>query len=350
MELSNKYNLVTYPMWKNLAESLGKDYLKSKGKSDVSVTQLIDSALSSELKRKYKAQLKIDVTDMTIANEGSVLHKAFEQAAPPEWLVEYRFFKEVDGWLLSGQADLIVPTEVDDSGCIVKCILGDYKNTSIYTLSMSLEEQWKYTNQLNVLAWLMQDPDYVEDADGNPVEWTPPQRIERHIIVGKAKDFSKAKSESTGFPAPIKELDMPIWDYADTEKYVKERIKLHKEGRKLAKENKIDHIPQCTPKEMLADPDEYAVIKEGQKNAVRNTKRDTYKEAEKVMKELQKKDPKGKYSVRTKPGLRKKCMFYCDYVNYCPYGSLADAKKEAGEALKKLMDKKQKKAKRSKKK
>lgn len=336
MEHTNKYKLKTYAMWHNLDAILTKEYKKSKGVSDVSVTELKDSPLVSVLKRRYSSEVIKDITDTIVTADGSVQHKAWEEAAPEEWLVEHRFFKEVNGWVLSGQADFIIPTENDEDGIMTKCILGDYKNTSIYKLKKSNEELHDFDEQLNILTWLMAEPDWVEDADGNTVEWTPPI-VEELLIVGKAKDYSAAKAAQNDFPSIIREISFDVWDTEKAEAYIKERIRLHQEAR--AYEN-IEDVPQCTKEEMWAGQDKYAIMKVGGKRSVKNF--DTKPEAESFKQTLESepKNKKFKYFIESRPGTRTRCMLYCDYKEWCPYGTKAEIETKGKAAFKKLADKK----------
>lgn len=332
MKYTNTQNLITAPMWENLNRSLMDSYSSGRGKTDISATQLKNGALQNVLAKRYADAVQKDVTDIVIPAMGSILHKAFEEAAPDEWLVEHRFFKEVDGLVVSGQADIIIPTKVDIDGCMESCILGDYKTTSMYKLKKKVEDLDDFEAQLNVLAYLMADPDWVENQYGEPVEWAAPDRIDKLLIVGVAKDYSRAKAIQNNFKVPLKEIEMPAWTLKQTETFIKDRLRLYKEAVQTAETKGYEFIPECTAKEVFADPDKYAVMKEGNKKASKLF--EDLKEARKYAKE------KGKeYSVETRPGIRKKCVFkYCDYTKFCPYGEEAENRKQGKEAFKKLLD------------
>lgn len=337
MEYTNKHNLITYDMWANLTNQLSADYKASKKKTDISVTQIKDSPLVACLKHEYQDLVQLDITDTMIMSDGSVAHKAWEKAAPKEWLVEHRFFKEINGWLISGQADFIIPTEVDEDGIVTDCILGDYKKTSIYKLKKDISELHDFEQQLNLLNWLMRDPDWVEDENGNPVIWTPP-KVVGHVIMGYAKDFSKSKGAQNDFPSPVKEIDMPIWDDDKMDKYVEDRIKLHQAARKLAKKGQFDKIPQCTNEEMWAAEDKYAVLKADGKRAINNGTFDTIEEAKALIKKIE--TDKQKYKIEVRKSKKTRCLFYCDYSQWCPYGEKAQEKQDGNKAFEKLMNKK----------
>ena len=310
IKYTNNSGLVTAPMWENLANQLRADYLSGRGATDASVTQLIGNPLITALRDKHKDEIIVDITDTLAMSDGSVSHKAWENSAPEYWLTEYRFYREVNGWLISGQADIIIPTETEEDGTIVSCILGDYKKTSMTKLKKEVEDLPDFTAQLNMLNWLMQDPCLVEDGQGNKVDWTPPE-VEKHLIVGYAKNFSLVSAARNSFPNQVIEIEMPIWKNKKMERYVNKRVKLHQDFRAL---ESIPEDAECSKSERYGSDPIYAVMKEGRKSSLKNCS--SQEEAEAY---IEKHKDKKKLIVQFRPPIDLKCEFYCEVEKFCPY-------------------------------
>ena len=78
----------------------------SKGKSDISVTTLIDSPRVRLLREANSAQLTSDASDMIWPLFGTAVHHILESSKNDEGVtLEERLYADVNGWILSGAVD-----------------------------------------------------------------------------------------------------------------------------------------------------------------------------------------------------------------------------------------------------
>ena len=121
----------------------------SRGASNRSVTQLIDSPRISILQRENEEEIEQDAVDFLWSRFGTSVHGMFEKSLEDNEdqniLSEERLFAEVDGWTISGAIDL---QEITKRGVIIS----DYKVTSVWSVIYDKQE---WHNQLNVYAWLV---------------------------------------------------------------------------------------------------------------------------------------------------------------------------------------------------
>ena len=122
-----------------LVAAITKDPYDSQG-SDITVTALLKPPRAVALEREHRDEIVIDAADMLWALVGQIGHSILERAAV-EGMVERRLFAEINGWKVSGQADLIPPD-----------LLIDYKFTTVWSCKNGLKPEWE--QQLNALRWL----------------------------------------------------------------------------------------------------------------------------------------------------------------------------------------------------
>jgi hypothetical protein len=139
-KITNKHNLPQTLV--NLAEN--RDY--SRGASDRSITQLIDSPRVSVLRMRNENRIEEDVVDTFWANLGSALHHITERGADDKHLVEERLFTQVGTWTISGAIDV---QRIEDDGSVT---VMDYKFTSVWAVK-NPKPDWE--KQLNCYAYLV---------------------------------------------------------------------------------------------------------------------------------------------------------------------------------------------------
>jgi hypothetical protein len=108
-------------------ENVAKNPSYSKGKANLSATQLINSPRIVALMKKHDEQLTQDVADTIWSIFGSAVHSILEKGADADHIVEERMFAEVDGWTISGAVDL----QVKDGDAVH---IQDYKTTSVWAI------------------------------------------------------------------------------------------------------------------------------------------------------------------------------------------------------------------------
>tara|TARA_R110000751_G_scaffold94054_1_gene183569 strand:- start:582 stop:1475 length:894 start_codon:yes stop_codon:yes gene_type:complete len=280
----------------NLPETLVKlvtsdNYRKN---SDYSVTEIIAPPRIQRLRRKHFSNMQTDVSDMLWQMVGTAIHDVAERSVVKNHINEERLKVEIDEVTLSGAIDVQIV-----SGKKVKIL--DYKFCGVYSVN-EIKPEWE--SQLNIYGWL--------------VNKTKGLKINGLQICAMLRDWSRKNSivSTKEYPkAPIKIIDIPIWSLEKTEEYVRARIKLHKESKFLS--DMGDELPFCTDEERWQRPTKHAVMKKGQKKAVKLF--DVKKLAEEFANEKKEVEKKGsEYYVETRIGQPIRCTGnYCGVSEWC---------------------------------
>jgi hypothetical protein len=264
----------------------------SKGKANMSVTELLNSPRIVQLKRKHWEELTEDAADMVWSIFGTAIHNILEHGKGDTHIVEERIHIELDGMRISGAIDL---QELAEDGII----LSDYKTTSAWAV-MNEKQDWH--NQLNSYAYL------VEAAKKIPVT--------KLQIVAIVRDWSRRDAATReGYPkAPIVVIDIPLWPYTHREAYIRDRISLH--GDALFEMETDGDMPDCTPDEMWEKPTTYALKKDG--NVRAKSVHETSEAAEKALADATEKAKKGeKFLIEVREGDRTRCSSFCQVAGMC---------------------------------
>jgi hypothetical protein len=280
MKLTNKFNIPQ--TFINVLER--PTY--SKGKANLSVTQLINSPKIVALTKKFEDELEQDVSDMVWSIFGSAVHKVLEHGQDDNHIVEERLSTEIDGWKISGAIDLQIK---GDNFIEIR----DYKTVSAWAV---MNEKIEWEQQLNLYAYL------VEQVKKIPVISLG--------IVAIIRDWSRRDAATReGYPeAPVKEIPIKLWPFEQREEFIKERIHAHSS---CEFELETDgNLPACTPEEMWEKPTMWAVKKVGGARA--RSVHTTNQEALETIAKLGK-----AYEIEVRPGSRTRCESFCPVSNYC---------------------------------
>lgn len=225
----------------------------SKGKSDYSVTEIISPPRIQRLRQMHYAEMEQDVSDMTWSLMGTLAHHFLEQHQVKDHTNEERLFIDVDGVILSGAIDL----QEETNGTVA---ITDYKFTSAWALRA---DKLEWVQQQNIYAWL--------------VHKTTGKQISGLRICAFIRDWSRREAMAKpDYPqASAQNVNIPLWDFAKTEAYVKERVEMHRQA-KVAADWQAE-LPDCTESERWIRETKYALKKEGRKTAIRVF--DTHEEA-----------------------------------------------------------------------
>ena len=246
----------------------------SRGKSDISVTQLITPPYQRKLRQSVESVE--DVADKLFALYGQIGHGILERAGLKAGSdVENRLFADVNGWTVSGQYDLI------DDG-----VLMDYKFTTFWSVKGD-EPKAEWVQQLNLLRVL---------AIRNGID----VRALRIIAMLRDHQRSAAERDSEYPQFPIVPVEIPMWDLKAAEDFMLERVKLHQQ----------DSPEPCSDDDRWLQPSVYALKKSGAKKAIKLF--NTLDAAEAAMP-----SEKG-YFVEHRPGEYRRCMSYCNVSHGCP--------------------------------
>ena len=279
MQITNKFNLPEIIL--NFAKSKNYD----SGKSDITVTQLIDSPRIVNLRKTHAHELSQDISEMLWMFRGTAVHQVFEGGAAANTITEERLFVKINGWNISGAIDTQI---VEPDGVAI----GDYKFTSVWAV-MNDKPDWEY--QLNMYAWL------VEKVKGLKVK-----SLQIHALC---RDWNRRDSVKEGYPqAPLVSVDIPLWSMEKREAFVLERLAQHADAdttRSLGGD-----LPFCTNEDQWRSKETYAVMKTGLKRASRvfdnRPEADSFAAANKDM------------SVVLRPAEPKRCKNnFCRVADFC---------------------------------
>jgi hypothetical protein len=293
LRITNKFNVP------ETLVSLAANDDYTKGLADFSVTEIISPPRIQRLRRKHWQDMEQDVSDMLWSMLGRALHVVAEKGQTDNHIVEERLHVEVSNVVLSGAIDL---QKVTPQGILIT----DYKFTSAWAVKA---DKFDWEAQQNIYAWMVREKKGVEVLGVQ--------------ICALIRDWSR-RDAAVKFdypPAPIQVIDLPLWDHEKTQKYVEERIALHKESKFLA--DMDEELPFCTEEERWVRTSTYAVKREGRKTAIRVF--ETKEEAEELAK-------KENGYVEFRRGEPVRCTGnFCGVSQWCSqYRSESDAGDEKG--------------------
>lgn len=264
----------------------------NKGKSNMSVTELLNSPRIVQLKRKHWDSLTEDAADMVWSIFGTAIHGVLEHGKGENHIVEERIHVVLDNMHISGAIDL---QELQEEGVVVS----DYKTTSAWAV-MNEKQDWH--NQLNSYAYL------VEAAKKLP--------IKKLQIVAIVRDWNRRDAATReGYPkAPIVVIDIPLWTFEERQEYIRNRISLH--GDASFEMETDGEMPDCTPEEMWEKPTSYALKKDG--NVRAKSVHETRDAADAALIAATEKAKKGeKFLIEVREGGRTRCEGFCQVAPYC---------------------------------
>jgi hypothetical protein len=263
----------------------------SKGKANLSVTELMSSPRIVQLKRKHWEELTEDASDLVWSLFGTAVHNILEHGKDEHHIVEERVFTVVDGFTISGAIDL---QEVYEDGTV----LSDYKTTSAYSV-LNQKIDWEY--QLNCYAYLLHKAKGVT--------------IKKLQIVAIVRDWARRDTVREGYPkAPIVVIDIPLWPVERQEAYIKQRIHLQESA--FFDIEVGSEVAECTPEEMWEKPEYFAVKKDGGVRA--KSVHEKREDAERALAQANEKAKKGEtFLIEHRPGARTRCEGFCQVAAFC---------------------------------
>jgi hypothetical protein len=139
--------------------------------------------------------------------------------------------------------------------------------------------------------------------------------IDKGEIVMFMRDFSKIKSKTqSDYPdRPVVTVSFTLDTPEEAEAFIIDRLSLFIKYEAI----KDDQLPLCTQEERFNNGDKYAVMKKGNKRAVKI--HDEYVIAEIHAGALNEKEEKEIYYIEERKGTDMKCLEYCSVNKYCDY-------------------------------
>lgn len=294
MHFTNKNGLPS-----GIYEALIKDtYDGVKDEQDsISISALINPPLQRQLYIKHNASIVEDASDRLWSVFGSAVHSILGNISDDGRLKEHRLTQVVDGIKVNGQPDLFD---------IKNGVLEDYKVTSVWSLVFSGESgKVEWERQLNCYAWLLRKYSYT---------------VNQMQIIAILRDWNKSNAQKDeDYPrSPIQVIQIKDWGFAEQERYIMERVTLHKSAQELGEAS-----PVCGEDDRWFKRGKFAVQEDGKSKATKLT--DTKEEAEAYVRLMYRNaetydKPKPKVSIIERKGIDTKCANYCSVARFCSYG------------------------------
>ena len=280
----------------------------SRGKADISVTQLIAPPRIIHLKRRHEHEIEEDASDRIWALLGQTCHKILERSDDTGAFHEERISVEIEGWRVSGASDCYVTKDAlydyvtDFEGEFEKLkevvtyrdippTIRDYK--MMKTMAADFQHpEWQ--EQLNILAYLWQDKGF------------PVSRLEIVVIY---RDWSKVLFQRGNYPPAVQAFKQPLWSLEKQELFIRQRVVLHKK----ASEVEDRYLPLCTPEDQWRKPPKWAVMHPKKAKAVRLL--DTFEKAQEYIANVLKQEKT--HYIEHRPSKALRCEMFCDVSPFC---------------------------------
>jgi hypothetical protein len=273
-------------------------------RGDISVTEMLQPPMIRALRRRFGHLLQEDVSNLIWAFFGSMAHRVAElHAKEGNMLEEQRLSVEIDGWQVTGTADLLDYESLDADGLPT---LVDYKTTSVWSVIFnSRTVDWGL--QLNLYALLYTMSGFAVGERQNVLflrDWNENDR--RRRAYGNYP------------PSSVHVIRHPRMEPEAMLQYATERIRLHREQESKP----VSEIPVCTPEERWARGGSWKVFRNTNKTALRVF--DSEAEAQNLIEFCEQKDREEKkkhvYRIEHFPGRNVRCESYCEVARFCPFG------------------------------
>lgn len=262
-----------------------------------SVTEVLGGTCEAVLKRRHQGEQEEDVADRVWAIFGTAVHKVLQEAEATDTQLQENWLSvPIDGtpYELSGIFDLY-----DDSTGTVT----DYKTTSVWTVTFGDFDKWR--SQTLLYCWMLRKHGF--DA-------------RRGEIVALLRDHSqrKAMTEKDYPKHPVFRIG---WDFTDEDfKTAEDMLSRWFESLFLQDRCRDDELAPCSPEQRWHKSDKWAVMRRGQKKAVKLF--DCKDNALSFMDWLANQPSnKGKaLYIEHREGEDTRCQSYCSVAQFCPYG------------------------------
>lgn len=263
-----------------------------KGKSDRSVTQLISPPRIDTLRKAHFNEIEKDISEEWFALFGSAVHSILEMGAGKNDLVEERLFYRIDGWVVSGKADL---QEYRDDRTVS---VSDYKVTTAIGIMSEETVKAEWEGQLNLLAFLLVK---------NRPDWT----VKDLSVIAIIRDWQRSQAAIDPlYPvAPIVRIKVPLWSMKKQTTFLRERVAEHRAAAMLHELG--EEMPECSDADRWMRNSTWAIMKQGGKKAAR-----VYDTEHEALDDIA--GRKAGYCVVYRPGKSVRCEGnYCGVNQYC---------------------------------
>jgi hypothetical protein len=300
MIITNKFNLP------QTFVNITKRPTYSKGKANLSATELINSPRIVQLRKAHEDEVENDVSEMVWSIFGTAIHNVLEHGKDENHLVEERLHAEVDGWRISGAIDLQI---INEDGTIT---INDYKTTGAWSV---MNEKIDWEQQLNIYAWL--------------VEHVKKTKVSKLEIVAIIRDWSRRDAAmKLNYPdAPIKVIPVHLWTQEERQQFIKDCVTKHSNA--VLNDELGEPLPNCTPEQMWEKAPVFALMKEG--NVRAKSVHSIESEAIVAFEDAKRNTKKNEvFTIVERKGERTRCENFCSVSKFCDQHQAYLAEKEQG--------------------
>lgn len=269
------------------------DYTPTEGR--YSVTRMLGGTCEAVLLKRHNDEIEGDVADSVWAIFGSAVHQILQNAKETDDQIKENWISvDIDDhYTLSGIFDLY-----DDSTGTVT----DYKTCTCWKVIFGDTEDWRL--QTLTYCWMLRKTGF--DAH-------------RGEIVAIIKDHSKREAaKRDDYPKhPVVKYE---WDFTEEDfEAIEMRVKMWFDAVRIQEGRPDDKLTPCKPQHRWHKDDKWAVMRKGQKRAVKLF--GSEEEATSFMEWLSDQPSnKGKaLYIEFRKGEDTKCEGYCSVAEFCPY-------------------------------
>lgn len=272
-----------------------------KKKDGYSATELLETAKRLWLTRRHYDEITVMASAQLWALLGSAMHAILAKGATEDAIIEERLKIDVEGNIISGQADAYMRI-VQPDGSIVGC-LDDYKVTSVWT-DIYGNRFPKWEKQLNIYRYLFLKHNYPVDV---------------MRVIPLYRDWMKSGPKRYGnrYPVePIETLEVPMMTSNEAYDFITYRANYLDTHKDMSD----DEIPTCLQDERWQKPEKWAIHIGKKDRAYRTFNTET--EAQEFIRQNPRKPLKsGKpavpYTLHFRPSIPKRCVDYCNVNEWC---------------------------------
>jgi len=245
-----------------------------------SATDISAPPFQRVLKERHWESIEQDIRDMMFMLIGTAFHMLMEKHQTSSCLTEYHTSAVHNGVTISGVVDCY------DTGR--KQII-DYKTTSATSIMYNEGAKPEWVKQLNIYRSLLEAQGFQTD---------------KMTIIAIARDWNQAKAKyDRNYPqTPILEVDVP---------------KIDTWGMVDAWLQRYNDAEPCSDEDRWAKPAQYAVIKKGQKRAVK-----LYTKEDDAVQHVR--HSRDQLTYETRPMVFGRCEGYCNVANVCPHAGVLE--------------------------
>ena len=262
-----------------------------------SVTEVLGGTCEAVLKRRHQGEQEEDVADRVWAIFGTAVHKVLQEAEATDTQLQENWLSvPIKGtkYELSGIFDLY-----DDSTKTVT----DWKTCATWKVIFGDFEDWR--KQTLMYCWMLRQLDI--DARRGEI-----------VAIMRDHNMRKAKTEKDYPKHPVYRIG---WDFTDEDFESIENEVWHWFSE-VSHEETVDddYLEPCSPEQRWHKSDKWAVMRRGQKKAVKLF--DCKDNALSFMDWLANQPSnKGKaLYIEHREGEDTRCQSYCSVAQFCPYG------------------------------